>query len=124
MPSKEQGRSPIQRIEDVLENIDAIGGFVAGIDLSGFLADRRTIYADTRALEIISEASRHLPDDLKQRHPELDWRGIAAVGNLYRHAYDGVDNTYVWNVVAADLAPLKAALSAELQRLDRHDPLS
>jgi uncharacterized protein with HEPN domain len=118
MPFERQPRSPVQTIEDILDNIAAIRGFVAGLDFNAFLADRRTLYAVTRALEIISESSRRLPDDLKGRHTHIDWRGIAAAGNIYRHAYDGVDNALVWNVIVADLQPLETALKEELQRLD------
>jgi uncharacterized protein with HEPN domain len=69
MPSKNSG----QRLRDILENLDAIQTFTAGIGFAAFIADRKTLYAVTRALEIISEASRRLPDDLKGRHPEIDW---------------------------------------------------
>ena len=61
MPSKNSG----QRLRDILENLDAIQTFTAGIGFAAFIADRKTLYAVTRALEIISEASRRLPDDLK-----------------------------------------------------------
>ena len=50
-----------------------------------FARDRKTVYAVARALEIISEASRRLPDELKTRHPEIDWPAVAAAGNIYRH---------------------------------------
>jgi uncharacterized protein with HEPN domain len=56
MPSK----NPAQRLRDILENIDAIRDFTAGMDVDVFVSSRRTIYAVTRALEIISEASRPL----------------------------------------------------------------
>jgi len=48
-----------------------------------FRAERKTVYAVVRALEIISEASRRLPDELLRRHPEIDWAAIAAAGNVY-----------------------------------------
>ena len=76
MPSK----SPAQRLTDILENIDAIAEFTSGMTFAAYLRDRKTIYAVTRALEIISEASRRLPDALKQRHPTIDWPGVAAAG--------------------------------------------
>jgi uncharacterized protein with HEPN domain len=69
MPSK----NPAQRLADIIDNVDANQGFTAELDLSAFRADRKTVYAVVRALEIISEASRRLPDDLLRRHPEIDW---------------------------------------------------
>lgn len=73
MPSK----NPAQRLADIIENIDAIQGFTSELDFSAFRADRKTVYAVVRALEIISEASRRLPADLV-RHPEIDWAAVGA----------------------------------------------
>src|SRR5882672_2223856 len=71
MPSK----NPAQRLRDIIDNIDAIGAFTAGMAFDDFVRDRKTVYAVTRALEIVSEASRRLPDDLKNRYPSVDWQG-------------------------------------------------
>ena len=95
MPSK----NPAQRLRDILENIDAIREFTSGMDVDMFVSSRSTIYAVTRALEIISEASRRLADDFKSRHPSLDWAAIAAAGNVYRHEYETVDNVLIWHTV-------------------------
>ena len=114
MPSK----SPAQRLTDILENIDAIAAFTTGMTFAAYVRDRKTIYAVTRALEIISEASRRLPGRLKARYPTIDWPGMAAVGNIYRHAYDVVDNTLVWHTIQYDLAPLRVVIVYELSRID------
>ncbi len=71
--------------------------------------DRRTFYAVTRCLEIISEAARRLPQSLRNRHPELPWRAIMGAGNVYRHDYDNVAEEIVWRTVQNNLAPLLAA---------------
>lgn len=74
MPSK----NPAQRLRDILDNIDSIKTFTAGLEFASFVADRKTVYAVTRALEIVSEATRRLPDAIKERHPEIDWPAVAA----------------------------------------------
>jgi uncharacterized protein with HEPN domain len=79
MPSK----NPAQRLSDIMDNVDAIHAFTADLDFQAFRTDRKTVYAVVRALEIISEASRRLPDELRHRHPEIDWAAIAAAGNVY-----------------------------------------
>ena len=56
-------------LRDIERNIDLATQFVAGIDYEAFRDDTRTVYAVTRCLEIISEASRRLPDEMKTRHP-------------------------------------------------------
>ena len=63
-----------------------------------------------RFLEIISEASRHFPDPWKAAEPTIPWREIAALGNVIRHAYDGIDFERLWLVANDDLPILKLAL--------------
>ena len=109
MPSK----NPAQRLSDIIENVDAINAFIADMDFQDFRADRKTVYAVVRALEIISEASRRLPDRLLDRHPEIDWTAIAAAGNVYRHEYEAVDEALIWYTVRHDLAALRDVASEE-----------
>ena len=75
----------------IIENARLARGFTAGLSEEAFGADRRTFYAVTRCLEIISEACRRLSPAIRDRHPELPWRAIMGVGNIYRHDYDNVD---------------------------------
>jgi uncharacterized protein with HEPN domain len=82
------------------------------------VADPRTVYAVTRCLEIISEASRRLPDDLKVRHPSIAWRDMAGAGNIYRHDYEDVAAQHVWDTLQIDLPPLLAVITQELATLD------
>jgi len=72
------------------------------------------VYAVTRCLEIISEASRRLSDALKQRHPNIAWRDVAGAGNIYRHDYEDVAAQDVWNTVRVALPSLRAVVEQEL----------
>ena len=65
------------------------------------------------------EASRRLPDDLLQRHPEIDWAAIAAAGNIYRHEYDAVDEALLWRTVHHSLGQLWDVCIEELRRRAR-----
>jgi uncharacterized protein with HEPN domain len=67
-----------------------------------------------RGIEIISEASRRLPDEIKARYPDIPWRKVAGIGNVMRHDYDSVAAPVLWALVRHDLAPLEAACRAEL----------
>jgi hypothetical protein len=58
-------------------------GFVVGIDYTTFKDDNLHLYAVVRCLEIISEASRRLPDELKARHPSIEWRDMAGAGDVF-----------------------------------------
>ena len=70
---------------DIQYHIGMAQGFVAGTSYETFKSDNLRLYAVTRCLEIISEASRRLPDELKARNASIEWRDMAAAGNIYRH---------------------------------------
>lgn len=90
MPSSDD--RVLRRLFDILENINAAREFVSQLSFEQFLSSRQTIYAVIRALEIISEASRHIPDAIKSRHPDIPWLQIKAAGNIYRHGYEEVSS--------------------------------
>ena len=77
MPS-DPARTPLR---DILHHIDLAEAFAAGFDAARFRDDLRTVYAVTRCLEIISEASRRLSRSLKERHPSIAWKRMAGAGN-------------------------------------------
>ncbi len=101
-------------LRDIAHHIDLAAHFVAGFDADTFRADLRTVYAVTRCLEIISEASRRLPDEMKARHPSIAWKEMAGAGNIYRHDYEDVAASYVWVTVQNHLPPLRAVIEREL----------
>jgi len=86
-------------LASILQNIELAEDFCRDLTLDQFLADVQVFYATTRALEIISEASRRLPDGLKDRHPDVSWRAIAGSGNIYRHDYDILVGEVLWQTV-------------------------
>src|SRR5215472_11477270 len=103
-------------LTDIRDNIRLAEQFAAGLSAEGLRGDRRTFYALTRCLEIISEAARRLPQSLRNRHRELPWRAIMGAGNVYRHDYDNVAEEIVWRTVQNNLASLLVAVEAELAR--------
>jgi len=78
----------------------------------GMASDRRLRQLVERNLEIISEASRRIPDDLKARHPHIPWRQVADIGNVLRHEYQKIDPEELRLVVERDLPPLERAVMA------------
>jgi uncharacterized protein with HEPN domain len=101
-------------LRDILHHIDLATEFTGGLDREAFAADLRSVYAVTRCLEIISEASRRLPEKPKARHPAIAWRQMAASGNVYRHNYEDVAAHVVWETVRQALPPLRAVVEDEL----------
>jgi uncharacterized protein with HEPN domain len=106
-------------LQTIARNIGLARKFVEGYTAESFARDERTVYAVTRCLEIISEASRRLPDDIKKQYPEVPWPQIAGAGNVYRHDYEDVLAGLLWNTVRKHLDDLEQAVSAEITRQTR-----
>src|SRR5258708_37556380 len=105
-------------LNDIRHHIAMAEGFISGMSYEAFRDDERTVYAVTRCLEIISEASRRLPNELKGRHPRISWKQMAGAGNVYRHDYEDVVAQLVWDTVQHALPPLKAVIEEEVLRRD------
>jgi uncharacterized protein with HEPN domain len=99
-------------IHDILETIERVQQKTAGRTFAEFVLDWELRFIVQRAIEIISEASRRLPADLKNLRPEIDWRSIAGIGNVLRHDYQTISDKIIWDVVEGDLPQLKAAIEA------------
>lgn len=103
---------------DILENIVRAKAFVKDIDFEIFRSEPLYFYACIRALEIISEASRRLPEELKEKYPDIPWKQIAGSGNIYRHDYEDVLERLVWETVLSALGPLEKVVKTELDQLN------
>jgi uncharacterized protein with HEPN domain len=110
-------RSITLRLQDILEVAENIYAEVQDITLDAFESDWRKRYIVERGIEIISEASRHLPEELKARHPEIPWKNVAGIGNRLRHEYQRVAPDTIWGVAREHTLPLKKACREELALL-------
>jgi uncharacterized protein with HEPN domain len=96
------------RLQDILETIDVLDEMLAGINLEQFSSDTMRRMATERYLEIICEAARKLPDQVKQGAPDIDWRRMNDFANLLRHAYHATRVDIVWDIIQNHLPPLKS----------------
>jgi len=110
-------KSPELRLVDIIDAIEHIYRTTAGISLEEFQGDldRRRIVE--RNVEIISEASRRLTDDVKERHPEIPWKKVAGIGNIVRHAYENVSANALWKLTHDDLPVLEKACREEKEKV-------
>ncbi len=103
------------RIQDILDAVDEIQTFVAGLSRAQFLSDPKTIKAVAANLTIIGEAARHVPEAIVQVHSEIPWPLMTGMRNRIVHGYYQVDPIIVWDTCQNDLAALTAALPKLLE---------
>ena len=118
MPSSD----PVRRFGDIIENIEKIERFTAGMDLQVFARKEQTVLAVKYALLIISEAAAKLGNIAAELCPDISWQEIRGLGNRLRHDYADIDVVRIWLLLERDLAPLKTACRGALQVLEGDNP--
>jgi uncharacterized protein with HEPN domain len=103
-------KDPRIYVRHILEAIANIETDTAGYDFERFRLDRRARQLVERNLEILSEASRRLPKELKEQEAHIPWRAIAGIGNVLRHEYHDTYPTVLWDTCKKDLTPLNDAI--------------
>lgn len=108
------------RLRHVLDAIQNINHILEGKSWDEFAGDWVLRAATERFLEIISEASRRIPEDIKARESEIPWQRVADLGNRLRHAYHSTDPNIIWSIAKNDLAALQA-FAEEVMREEEPD---
>jgi len=86
-------------LSDILAAMESIERFIEGMTFEQFQQDDKTTSAVVRKLEIIGEASRNIPDEIKRQHAEVPWKEMAGMRDRLIHAYFGVDYSLVWTTI-------------------------
>lgn len=103
-------RESTDYLNDILESIQDVRTFTKDMKYEDFLADRKTVKAVIRCFEVIAEATKALPSDIKNRYHEIPWVEIVGMRNKLIHEYFGVDTEILWQSIEEDLAPLESAV--------------
>lgn len=102
-------------LQDMLEACLKASSFISNTDFDEFENDEKTQFAVVRALEIIGEASKKIPQTFKDRTPEIPWRAIAGMRDKMIHDYMGVNQAVVWKTIKEDIP----ALIEQLRKLTK-----
>jgi uncharacterized protein with HEPN domain len=106
-------------LQDILEAIGAIERFIDGVSFEEFAQNEEKIFAVEKAIEIIGEAVKNIPDSVRIQYPEIPWKSIAGMRDKLVHEYWGADVNILWRTVQQRLPDLKAQIiriRGELQK--------
>ena len=105
-------RKPAQRIDDIIECCEKILRFTSGINQEQLVEQELVMDAVLRNIEVIGEASKNIPDEVRVRMPGIDWKKIAGMRDWISHVYYRVDNDIVWDAVETKVPELLRTLRA------------
>lgn len=106
------GREISDYLDDMKTAIAEIEEFTSGMDFDAFATDRKTINAVIRSLEVLGEATKHLPASFRRNHSDIPWNKMAGMRDVLVHDYMGVDLKTVWKVIQERLPELKPMLDS------------
>ncbi|NJF24854.1 DUF86 domain-containing protein [Thermococcus sp. Bubb.Bath] len=107
-------RDPCLFLNDILKAIERIEEYIEGHDFETFVKDRKTVDAVLRNLEIIGEAAKNVPEDIREKYSSIPWRRVVGLRNVVVHHYFGVDLSVVWVIVSSQVEELKEEIEQVL----------
>ncbi|MEW5825434.1 MAG: DUF86 domain-containing protein [Candidatus Bipolaricaulota bacterium] len=114
---KPSERTSEDYLQDILDYVGKAERFMASAcDASALADDEKTLMAVVRALEVIGEAAKHIPQAFRAKHPAVPWRGMTGMRDKVVHAYFGVDAAVVWRTVKEDLPLVRETVQALVPR--------
>jgi uncharacterized protein with HEPN domain len=93
-------------LDDMREACERIVRYLGDLDKAAFVADEKTYDAVLRNLEVLGEACKQIPPEVRSNHPDVEWRKVAGLRDIIAHAYFGVDHEILWDIVRNKVPPL------------------
>lgn len=103
-------------LRDILEVMEKAQRFIQNLSYQEFTEDDKTVFAVVRALEIIGEATKNIPDDIRKENPDVPWKDMAGMRDILIHDYFGVDMETVWLTVTEKIPAVKPLIRKMLEK--------
>lgn len=97
-------------LTDMIEFCGQIESYVEGLDYQEFIDSNLNYDATVRKIELLGEAARNIPEDVRQLAPDIEWPKIVGIRNIVIHAYFAVDDEILWDIVQNRIGPLQTSL--------------
>lgn len=108
-------------VQDILDSINDVGNFIEGMGFEEFIKDKKTVYSVVRAIEIIGEATKNVPEQIRTKYPDVPWKKMAGMRDRLVHGYFGIDHEILWETAKEDVPQLRVPLSKVLEELDKDE---
>ena len=105
-------------IQDILDSIVEVKKFVEGMRFEDFTKDKKTVNAVIRSLEVIGEAAKKVPEDLREGYPQIPWKRMTGMRDKLIHEYFGIDLEIVWEAINNELPPIKPMIQKVLKDIE------
>ncbi len=105
-------------LDDILEAVTKVPEYTAGFSDEQFFADRKTVEAVVWNLQIIGEAAKKVPEEIRSRYPDLPWRDMAGLQDIIVHQYFGIKLDVIWKIVQNDVPVLGNGIRGILEQIE------
>ncbi len=115
-------RTYIDYLTDILDAFEKVTQFIANMTFEEFVHDDKTAFAVVRALEIVGEATKRIPQPIREHEPTIPWRAMAGMRDKLSHDYIGVNLAVVWKTATEDLPALEPTIRQLLVEAQQQYP--
>lgn len=105
-------------IEDIIEHMNYAEEFIKNLTFEEFVNDKKTVLSVTKCIEVVGEATKHIPDSIREKYPEIPWNDLAGIRDRLVHGYFRVNLEIVWMTVTQEFPELRPKMEKVLNDID------